>query len=180
MSVPLERDYIAPGDSLPLEIIFYSSRYTTRIYKAPAIYTNEDSVATIVRWVKLWATVCSTIDTIQPIRPEPSKVSFLYAYGSTIDSANITLRNVTDEDISFEIVDRPDLPIVFEVPSTIKANNLVTGFIKIDSDTAIAAFKKSFTLEFSDSAKSRLTIPLKCSNYVGTGGDVNLSECPGD
>jgi len=86
-------------------------------------------------------------------RPDSQKKAWEY---------EVTVKNVSSEQFALKVVSQPDRFIRLDVPDNeIKPGKEKTIKIKIEQDVADTLFTKSFTVEASDSAKTRFTFPIK-------------------
>lgn len=73
----------------------------------------------------------------------------------------VTLKNVSPDPIELSLVSAPTELIRVQMPDgTLKPGKEKTIKIKFDREIADETFTKSFTIEASDSAKTRITVPI--------------------
>jgi hypothetical protein len=90
--------------------------------------------------------------SLDSLRPEQQKKAWEYG---------VTVKNSSSEAIELTLVSAPTQFMTIDMPgSRIKPGKEKTITIKIDKDIADQTFSKSFTIEASDSAKTRVTIPI--------------------
>ncbi len=74
---------------------------------------------------------------------------------------DFVVHNVSNEDLDLKLVSIPYEFLKVDVPSgSIKPGHDKTIKVKVDDSVADQIFTKSFTLESSDSTKTRLTVPI--------------------
>jgi hypothetical protein len=146
-----------------VELIFSTGHYRNRISKSARIMCN--SVGNPPRLSFSAHPVASPdsleVFTVKPYlldldgsRPEDQPKSWEYS---------ITIKNVTDADMALELVAAPaGTGITIEVPGgTIKPGDEEMVRVKIDPSVADDLFSRSFTLQASDSANTRFTVPIE-------------------
>jgi len=86
-------------------------------------------------------------------RPEEQKSPWEY---------EISLKNISDKDLTFKVISKPDGYFDLEFPEdkVIKPGDDKTVSVKFQKGIADDIFAKSFTIEASDSAHTRMTIPF--------------------
>jgi uncharacterized protein affecting Mg2+/Co2+ transport len=90
--------------------------------------------------------------SLDSLRPEQQKKAWEYG---------VTVKNSSSEAIELTLVSAPTKYMTIDMPGgRIKPGKEKTITIKIDKDIADQTFSKSFTIEASDSAKTRVTIPI--------------------
>jgi len=97
-------------------------------------------------------TVAPAQISLDSLRPEEQKKPWEY---------ELAVRNVTSEDIELSLVSVPYQYLKVDVPGgSIEPGSEKTIKVKVDRDIADQLFNKSFTLEASDSARTRITVPI--------------------
>ncbi|MBI5868559.1 MAG: DUF1573 domain-containing protein [candidate division Zixibacteria bacterium] len=79
------------------------------------------------------------------------------------------IKNITDQDLKFTIVSRPDKYVEVDFPEnkSVSAGGEKTFRFKFDQSIAEDLFNKSVTIEASDAAHTRLTIPISKARRWG-------------
>jgi hypothetical protein len=158
----LDKKELAVGDSTKVELIFSTGHYSSSVKKSARIMCN--SAGTIPR-LQIGADVRKSMDSldifaVEPYlidldkdRPEDQKHAWEYQF---------TLKNMTDADLSFTIVSQPHeyCEIDFPENKAIGPGKDKTFKIKFEKGIADDIFAKSFTIEASDEAHTRMTIPF--------------------
>ena len=152
---------LAVGDSTDVEIIFNTGHYSSRTSKSASIISNSPGMSPAlsitahpvksVDSLKLF-TVAPAQISLDSLRPEEQKKPWEY---------ELAVRNVTSEDIELSLVSVPYQYLKVDVPGgSIEPGSEKTIKVKVDRDIADQLFNKSFTLEASDSARTRITVPI--------------------
>ena len=86
-------------------------------------------------------------------RPEDQKHAWEYEF---------VLKNLSDKDLTFKIVSKPDgyFDLDFPEDKAIKPGSDKAFKVKFEKDIADDIFAKSFTIEASDEAHTRMSIPF--------------------
>lgn len=157
---PLEKTDLGVGDSSKLEIIFSTRRYTSKVTKHPRIQTNmgkPDKNVTIL------STVVSVPDSTFPAVVKPYKLDMSQYGEKPVEKMPFRIDNVSDQPFDLKLIAEPSNLVKVDLPKTIKPGESGTAMVYLLKDAIDAEFEKSITIECSDSAKSRYTIPLKRS-----------------
>lgn len=77
-----------------------------------------------------------------------------------VDDAKFEVTNVSDEDLHISLVGTPPGYFQVTLPEVIKAGQTAECKLKVNPEFLAGAFEKSITLELSDMAQSRFTIPV--------------------
>ena len=71
------------------------------------------------------------------------------------------IANLSDEPLEIEIVDEPDDMFVLDLPLYIDAGATLSCELSLLPGAGVQKFTKSFTIELSDSSRSRFTVPVR-------------------
>jgi hypothetical protein len=164
----LKKKELAVGDSTDVEIIFSTGHYSSRVMKSASIICNTPGMApglSISAYpinspdsMKLFTLTPYELD-LDANRPDSQKHAWEY---------EVAVKNVSAGEFALKVVSQPDRFIEVDVPdSDIKPGKEKTIKIKVTPDVADTLFTKSFTVEASDSAKTRFTFPIKKSMRWG-------------
>lgn len=155
---PLEKNFLPPGDSTRLEIIFETGRYTGRVAKRPAVYVEgTDSVYT----VGITSHVVIRPDSTFPVVFHPYKLD-LSQYGEIVrDRAKFTITNVSEDDLIIKLVESVDDFGTLSLPDTVKAGGSVEAELLLNASVLSESFEKSITFEVNGSQPSRFTLPVR-------------------
>jgi len=77
-----------------------------------------------------------------------------------IDESKFNVTNVSDEELKIKIVSQPPGYFDIEIPETVKAGATAECMLKVNPEYLKGAFEKSITIELSDKAQTRFTIPV--------------------
>ncbi|MEW5701949.1 MAG: hypothetical protein AB1792_06950 [Candidatus Zixiibacteriota bacterium] len=145
-----------------MEIIFATGHYSSKVMKSASIICNSTGFVPglSISAFPIKSPDSMTVFTCTPYaldldtdRPDGQKHAWEY---------EVKVKNVSSADLALSVVSQPDRFIRVEAPkSDIGPGKEKTIKIKIEPDVADTLFTKSFTLEASDSAKTRFTFPIK-------------------
>jgi len=161
---PLEKDVLSPGDSTRLEVIFDSKRFTNRVTKKPRIQTNVGD-----QRLEFMAMVVRRPDSTRPLVLKPYRLELEPAGESAAAEARFTIRNVSDEALSLDMVASRDRLFSVELPETIAPGQEAEAVVRLTAEGASADFEKSFTFEVSDATTTRYTVPVVRETNSGPG-----------
>jgi len=151
--VPPVDSTIAPGDSLPVEIIFATRNITGKVEKFTRIVSNAEGRSPALTFRSV---VFKELENPAPIRSTPAIVNL---NGGT--TARVTIRNVSRDQLIAKVVDSPPEHIRLEVSElTLAPEESKEISFEIIPQENDHEFNKSITLETNDSAKTRITIPI--------------------
>ena len=77
------------------------------------------------------------------------------------DELSFEIRNVSDSDFVIKLVDMPEGLFEVKLPKKVKAGKTEKGKLTLTGSGIEREFEKSITIELSDKALSRFTIPVK-------------------
>ncbi len=100
-------------------------------------------------------------DSTYPIRIKPYKFDVSQFGEKTVDSREFLIENVSDSDLDIALVDMPYGMFTIKLPKRVKAGQTEKGILTLNRDYLDKEFEKSLTIELSDAAKSRFTVPVK-------------------
>jgi len=87
------------------------------------------------------------------------------------------ISNISDEDLDIKLVDMPAGMFKLHLPKKIKAGKTETGKLEVLDEWIEKEFEKSITIEISDDAMSRFTIPVKRQvRILGTKSTIEQSD----
>jgi len=111
--------------------------------------------------VKISAEVITNPDSTFPIVVYPYKFDISQFGEAERKSLEFEITNVSDADLEIKLIDMPYQMFKLKLPKKVKAGKKETGKIEIMEDFITEEFEKSITIEVSDEAVSRFTIPVK-------------------
>jgi hypothetical protein len=170
----LKNKEIAVGDSTELEIIFMTGKRRGASSKSPTIQTNEGPPQ---RRVTIRSTVVQQPDSTYPITIKPYKLYVSRAGEIEVDEAVFDITNVSDANLGLSVVGQPPGYFEVELPENIIPGESAECKLKVNPEFLEGAFEKSITIELTDNAKSRFTIPV-VRRLIGAGAKPKTSQSP--
>lgn len=153
----MKKQELAVGDSTELEIIFSTGQRRGPASKSPSIQTNEGPPQ---RRVTIRANVIAQPDSTYPVVIKPYRVYVSRAGEVEVDESKFNVSNVSDQDLEVSVVGQPPGYFQLDIPKTVKAGESIECLVKVNPEFLADAFEKAITLEFSDLAHTRFTIPV--------------------
>lgn len=152
---------LAVGDSTDVEIIFNTGHYSSKTSKSASIICNSQGAAPSLSItahpmkamdsLKVF-TISPALVSLDSLRPEEQKRPWEYEFA---------VRNVSSEELELALISSPHEFVQVDVPGgSISPGSEKTVKVRVDHGIADQLFNKSFTLEASDSARTRITVPL--------------------
>ncbi|MEW6412432.1 MAG: DUF1573 domain-containing protein [Candidatus Zixiibacteriota bacterium] len=159
---PLEKNWIAPGDSMLVSICWDVKKRVGPTGNYPYIYTN---VGPETFRVYLTGTVTREPDAIRPVSVKPFALDLSKFRERAVDSLSFRIINHSDTSytltpVSF-FVDECDIIL----PDSVAARSTAIGTIKVRPEFLDKEFYRSITLLLNDTRKTRITIPIKRKIY---------------
>jgi hypothetical protein len=152
---------LAVGDSTDVEIIFNTGHYTSRVNKSASIICNAPGMAPSLNIIAIPTSSPESLSVFRVSPPAVSLDSLRPEQQSNPWEYDFVVHNVSSEDLDLKLVSIPYEFLKVDVPSgSIKPGHDKTIKVKVDQNVADQIFSKSFTLEASDSTKTRLTVPI--------------------
>jgi hypothetical protein len=156
---PLDEAVLNPGDSTQLEMIFFTRRYSGGITRKARITTNE-SEERCLHYVTIHTDVYENADSLFPVILKPDIWNFTPLDNPPVDLILFEIENVSNQDIGIYPFDYPEEMIEISLTQFVGANSTGGGYIKINQDYVDKSFTESVTIKFTDSAQTRITIPV--------------------
>lgn len=155
-------DRIAPNDSLLIDLEWDISKNRSAIYRSIQIYYNgkQDPIR-----VSLKGEIKQSFDNIIPILMKPYRFEFGQTTRNDIDSIQFTLSNTYSVDYEIKIISNMSEQYTIDYPKSIKANETVTGYIKLNEKYKDTPWQSSITFSFIDRDNTNLTIPIRRKFY---------------
>lgn len=152
---------LAVGDSTDVEIIFNTGHYSSKTSKSASIICNSQGLAPALSIsahpvksmdsLKVF-TISPALVSLDSTRPEEQKSPWEYEFA---------IRNVSSEELDLALISSPHEFVEVDVPGgSLSPGSEKTVRVKVDHTVADQLFNKSFTLEASDSARTRITVPI--------------------
>ncbi len=107
-------------------------------------------------------------DSLYPITLKPYRIFVSRAGEVEVDEAKIQITNVSDQDLGITLIDQPPGYFTIEIPDNVGAGQTVDCKLKVRPEMLEQTFEKSITIELSDNAHSRFTIPV-IRRFIGAG-----------
>lgn len=145
-----------------MELIFSTGHYSSKTRKSAQILCNAaGNIPRLTLVVDVVANPDSvSVFQVKPAmvdldanRPQDQKEPWQYVFA---------VKNVSEQDLKFTIVSRPDkyVEVDFAENKTVSAGGERTLKLKVDQIIAEELFNKSVTIEASDAAHTRFTVPI--------------------
>jgi hypothetical protein len=163
---------LAVGDSTDLEIIYSTGKHRGAASKQPSISTNEGPPD---RRVTIKVTVVAQPDSTFPLVINPYRLYVSKAGEVEVDESKFTMTNVSDEDLNVTVVSQPYGYFQLDIPKTVKAGQAAECKLKVHPQYLGEPFEKSITIELSDAAKTRFSIPV-VRRLIGAGAPSAKGE----
>lgn len=158
-TVPLPKDRLAPSDSVPLDLVFDTQKFTGKVHKAVRILSNEtvdgDTSTTTERKIYFMATVASEDEYIT--------VSPQTAYLDTIGKYEQVLTVVNRDEATYKVSlasPPPDFMEIDPVTTEIPPKGETRFVLKAGDDTPIGIYTGSLTLHFQGPRSFSVTVPI--------------------
>ncbi|MEA2030733.1 MAG: DUF1573 domain-containing protein [candidate division Zixibacteria bacterium] len=158
----IERNWLAPGDSMAVKIEWDVSRYHSSIFRSIRVF--YDSIKSPLR-MNLKGSVVQKLDSARPISISPYRFEFASTAQKEIDSIQFTLTNRSSEDLNISNISGNPEQCKFVLPSTIPANSSVTGHIRLKPEYNKKEFQTSITLAVNNKQQTNFTIPIRRKIY---------------
>lgn len=160
--MPLERNRVAPGDSMKVDICWDVKGKIGANGSYPYIFTNAPDGP---GRVYLTGTIVKYPDSLRPISLKPYILDLSRIRETSIDSLTFTIRNHGEQDITLSPIafDIPECEVT--LPELVPAKSVAYGRIKVKEEYLDKQFKRSFTLQLNDERDSRITVPVRRKIY---------------
>ena len=133
-------------------------RYKNHISKRPRIETNE---GTSKHYVTINCDVVIRPDSTYPLVIKPYKLDISQFGEKVRDHMNFNITNVSDSDLTLELIDLPRNLVKVELPDKIEAGKSAKGELILKPAAIEESFEKSITIQVNDKDKHRFTIPIR-------------------
>ena len=161
-TVPLTKDWLAPGDSMPVSVFWNLGRRIGNAGQYPQVIIEGDEK---LHSMSLIGQVVRALDEGRPVSAKPFKGEFAKTSVKSIDSVGIVFTNHSKEELEVTVVSFPVDECLMSFPEHIPAGTQASGYVKLKAESSDSEFMSSITLEFEGREKSRLTIPLRRKVY---------------
>jgi len=159
---PLERDWIAPGDSISVGFYWDTQKRVGGIGIYPYIFTNAGPEP-----YRVFLTASISVDPAEayPVSAKPFKLELSRVGDTSVDSLAFVLHSFFEDDVRYSIISYPVAECEIVLPEVLKSETDNTGYIKVRKEYLYTEFQRSITLRFSDKNNSTLTIPIRRKFY---------------
>lgn len=159
---PIEKKELAVGDSTRVELIFSTGKMTNVVRKSATIMSNA---AGLVPRLAFSADVRPNPDSLEIYTVVPPRLDMTKAKPQdqkTPWEYQLTLKNTTDIGLTFTLVSAPDQYVTVDLPhgKIVNPGEEATFAVRIDPASDAVNLVKSFTIEASDDARTRMSIPI--------------------
>jgi len=161
-TMPLTRDWVAPGDSMLVSVFWELGRRIGKVGQYPSALLVDDPKP---HYMSLIGQVVKNPNQGRPVSISPYKGELARTATRSIDSVGFILTNHGDEDLTVNVVSPPPDECFVSFPGLIPAGGQAAGHIKLKPEFSDGEFMSSVTLEFEGEIKSRLTIPIRRKAY---------------
>jgi len=111
--------------------------------------------------VEIISDILTNPDSTYPVTIKPYKFNISQFGEKERKKMNFKITNVSEEDIEIRLVDMPVGMFKLTLPRKIKSGKTEEGKIEIVDEYVPQEFKKSITIELTDKATTRFTIPVE-------------------
>ncbi len=160
--IPLERNWIAPGDSMKIDICWDVKGKIGANGSYPYIFTNAPDGP---GRVYLTGTIVKYPDSLRPVSLKPYILDLSRIRETSIDSLTFAIRNHGDQDITLTRLSFDIIECEVTLPEMVPAGSVAFGRIKVKEEFLDKEFKRSFTIQLNDQRNSRITIPVRRKIY---------------
>lgn len=168
--MPLPDSVIAPGDSLPLTIIFDTKTFRGNIVKRPYFMTDADDER---RFLKIYAEALIHPEDAMPVVIQPTKVDVSQFGELPRRRASFNIVNKSDQDLKIRSVGVGYESFDLDLPGKVKAGETVTAKIVVHEDRMETEFEESITIELDDDLLSRYTISVRRLYRTKTDAEIS-------
>lgn len=149
---------IAVGDSVALEVTFSTKHFSGPQPQRQQIETNgTDSPHEVL----LTANMARAVDTTYPLVVTGWPVVATGPIGSVGTEYSFEITNTSPRSLDLTIIDSASEYFTVDIPPHLEPNQTATCDVSIHDWILDQKFKKSITIEVSDSAHTRFTIPVR-------------------
>lgn len=158
----MDQDWIAPGDSLDMEIEWDISKFRSAIYRSIRIFYNGLPGPTRVA---LKGQIAVNPDSLRPISLSPFRFELASTRLKDIDSIAFVATNHSNKDLKLRNISRELEGCLLVMPGTVPANSTATGYILLKPEYDSLEFETSVTIAVDDFNQTNFTIPIRRKFY---------------
>jgi len=156
--IPLEDSTIAPGDSMPLRIIFNTSSFIGLTEKRPTVKTDVTG-RTPLKLVIL-ADVLVDGDSAWPVVVQPDLLDVSQYGTKERRRGSFHLVNRSNEDLAVTAMDTTLLAFQVNVPELLKAGETIEGRVRVREDKVLNDFDESVIFRLEGKQTYYVTLPV--------------------
>ena len=157
-----ESDRIAPGDSMLIDIEWNVTKYRDAIFRSIRIFYNGNPDP--IR-VSMKGQIQQSFDILVPVSIKPYRFEFGHTTRKDIDSIPFIMTNTYSIDYEIKVISDVSDKYTIKYPKSIKANESVNGYIKLNKDYKDDPFQTAITFSINDKNKTNITIPIRRKFY---------------
>lgn len=159
---PLERNRLAPGDSMWVSVCWKTGKKTGPAGSYPYVYSNcVDGPARLF----LTAVIVTDASQNRPAAFNPHIFDLSRFGDKSIDSISFTVSNTSDQDLNIRPVSFFSKECEIHLPETVKAGGTAGGYVKVKEEFLDKEFTGSITVEFDNKEKNHVTVPIRRKIY---------------
>ncbi len=158
----MDREWIAPGDSLDMEIEWDISKFRSALYRSIRVFYNGKPDPTRV---SLKGQIVVKPDSLRPISLSPFRFELASTSRKDIDSLEFVATNHTNQDLNLRNISADLESCMLVLPATVPANSTATGYIRLKPEYDSLEFRTSVTIAISDFNQTNLTVPIRRKFY---------------
>lgn len=159
-TMPLERQWIAPGDSIRVGVFWDTERRVGLDGKYPYIYIVGQEEA---ERIYLTADITMFPDSAGPVSVKPFRAEFSKMNSMSIDSTRVILTNRSTVPVGLKIVSSVAPEYQVTIVDSIQAQSKGEILIAVAPEFKNTEFVRSLTIEYAGAqdVKGRVTIPIR-------------------
>ncbi len=161
--MPLEKDWIAPGDSMQIGIHWKIKREAGEAAKNPAIYTNAK--ADPYRIGVAGSVMKNPMSDIDAASISPYIIELAKVGNKSIDSLSFEITNKLEYEVSVNIIESNIEQCILTLPELLGPFEVFTAMAVVKPEFLDQEFTGSVTIELSGPKDTRITIPIRRKIY---------------
>lgn len=163
-TMPLPQKWIAPGDSMKVDVFWKTELKNGNTGRYPYVFTNAGKDPARM---SMTALVLPGMDSIRPVNIKPYKIELSKLPTMSIDSMAFVMTNVLTSPATLKIITPPLAECDIYIPDSIPAGAQAIGYARIKAEFRDLQFERSFTMLVTapKEADVRYTIPVRRKVY---------------
>jgi hypothetical protein len=158
--IPMTDSTAAPGDSIPISIIFRTERQLGKGVKNPEITTNASDQK--IKFDVMVDVVPPEGQMAGPLFVSPVPLLDVSQFGEkTRRRASFQIENRSAQDLSLVVVDTSMKSFEIKLPNKVAAGETVEGMIRVRENRVAADFEESFTFKAANTENATYTVPVR-------------------